>query len=179
MGREELTIGQLSPVPRVFLVMIDGLDMMCEFAEQGCQEKFKYEHHNAHRQICDFDPNRMFNCENGCGMSIPWSSRDEHSCVQHLLSALQKSQASEAAAQTELNRKTWSEIGYRQQIRDLSNQLAEMRSNIQMIRVPSAHVDTVNKLRSNAIFSTDEVYNVMSSIDLKPYYSNRNPYDFR
>ena len=80
-GRHSLTPNQLKQAPRILKNLLSKLTIKCEYHAFGCEDVVRLDQLQSHLSQCEHNPKRPVNCENGCGLVIPFDALPQHNCV--------------------------------------------------------------------------------------------------
>lgn len=67
-----------------------GLLILCVTEQHGCQVEAELCQLETHEKNCEFDPERLTDCEQGCGTKLPKSNLQQHSCIATLMGHIQE-----------------------------------------------------------------------------------------
>ena len=77
-------------VQRVFINVLNSLQLHCPFQADGCVAVFRLGELDYHDARCDFNPENHKDCEGGCGCIVKKCEIRNHSCVAYLTKKLQE-----------------------------------------------------------------------------------------
>lgn len=86
IDRTPIECDQLKPVPRILKNLLSRLSIKCE--NEGCTEIVKLDTIANHLAECEFNPKKLIECENGCGIFVSKDDLPTHNCVQALRTEL-------------------------------------------------------------------------------------------
>ena len=98
VDRQPLSRSDLKPAPRVLRNLLAKLELRCDF--DGCQQVVKLELLQAHRDGCDFNPDKSVMCSKGCGLEMRRNQVDGHNCLSDLRNLVTKQASSIAKLKT-------------------------------------------------------------------------------
>ncbi|CAF0719240.1 unnamed protein product [Adineta ricciae] len=120
IDRTPMESDQLKPVPRILKNLLSRLNITCE--NEGCTAIVKLDALANHLAECDFNPKKLVECENGCGMMISKDNVASHNCIQALRNEL-------VTVKSELQRYRTDMDLYKAEVRTLQEFIRVLRMN--------------------------------------------------
>jgi hypothetical protein len=112
---------------RYWLNNYNKLKMKCYFIVNGCKTIVDLEDIDKHESSCEYNPNALIICKEGCAAEIPRKALESHKCVTYLKALIEDLALSRPQSQSpQFCGSIYDEINsIKNQIRDLKKRLDE------------------------------------------------------
>jgi hypothetical protein len=84
LDKKRLIPSDLIPIPIAFTNLLDRLNVLCKFEEEGCDHKCPRSDLEGHVRRCPFNPTAEFECDKGCGLKLTSVQMGGHQCISSL-----------------------------------------------------------------------------------------------
>lgn len=88
MDRIRLRVCNLKPASRTVKNIINGLEVRCQFYQEGCTKTSTLESLHWHVESCEYNPELRFPCRTWCRRMMSKRELFEHNCQEELLKHL-------------------------------------------------------------------------------------------
>ncbi|CAF0734867.1 unnamed protein product [Didymodactylos carnosus] len=140
VDRSAIVPGQLKPVPRILKNLLSRLNITCENEPHGCSAVLKMENLNSHLVECEFNPKKLIECAQGCGLMIPKDAVQSHNCIRDLRKELEEFKEELQNYRTDMDL-------YKAEVRTLQEFIRVLRINNPTVSTYFEHVENDEVLR--------------------------------
>ena len=101
VDRQALRQQDLVEAALPFKALLSRLRIRCEYQEYGCEQVVPVAALPAHVRACNFNPDELVECRNGCAQLYPRKQlvKSQHNCVKELQRLVQRQQRTLAETQ--------------------------------------------------------------------------------
>ena len=128
VDRRNLTPHQLKQVPRILKNLLSKLTIQCENAMFGCEGVVRLDQLRSHLSQCEHNPKRPVNCEQGCGLVVPFDEMPQHNCIRELNNLIQNQNFKLAQLQAQID-------DQHQQLNEQKREIQSLKDMIRAMRV--------------------------------------------
>ena len=128
VDRHSLTPHELKQVPRILKNLLSKLTVKCENERHGCDGVVRLDQLHSHLSQCEHNPKRPVQCNQGCGLVVPFDELSQHNCVRELNNLIQNQNFKQEQLQAQIDEQ-------RQQLNEQKREIQALKEMIRTMRV--------------------------------------------
>ena len=149
LDKKPLFKKDLTPISIPFRNLLNRLEIKCEYESMGCDNICQMSRLSAHIKLCPFNPDGEMICQQGCGLTFPRRSQDDHKCIPALQEIIAKQRVEIADLQKKLgsNKRSYDQAFFSRYAYpgDRLSNLMEMESDLSMRRRANLRAEMIQE----------------------------------